>query len=116
MPIHFQADADLNANILRAMARREPAVDFRSALAAGLPGRPDPEVLAIAADERRILVTHDHRTMPSEFADFVAAHRCFGIIVVPQHLPLEVVVDELILVWAATEPEEWHDRLAWLPL
>lgn len=116
MPVRFQADADLNANILRAIARREPVIDFRSALAADLPDRPDSEVLAIAAAEQRILVTHDHRTMPAAFADFLQTRRSFGVLVVPQHLPLEIVVDELILVWAATAPEEWHDRLAHLPL
>jgi hypothetical protein len=31
MGICFQADTDLNKTIIRAVSRREPAVDFRSA-------------------------------------------------------------------------------------
>jgi hypothetical protein len=33
----------------------------------------DPDVLGIAASQGRILVTHDFRTMPKHFADFLAA-------------------------------------------
>jgi predicted nuclease of predicted toxin-antitoxin system len=46
-------------------------MDFQTAQEAGLRGLPDPEVLACAADDRRILVTHDRRTMPAHFADFI---------------------------------------------
>ena len=54
MPIHFQADADLNQIIVPAAVRRVPAVDFRTAAAVGLAGLADQEVLAIAARDGRI--------------------------------------------------------------
>jgi hypothetical protein len=46
MTLHFQADVNLNQLILRAACRREPALDFQTAEAAGLGGLPDPKVLA----------------------------------------------------------------------
>ena len=46
MRVRFQADADLNQIILLATIRREPAVDFQTAMTAGLPGVADPNVLA----------------------------------------------------------------------
>ena len=46
MRVRFQADADFNMVILLATIRREPAIDFKTAAAAGLAGRPDPEVLS----------------------------------------------------------------------
>jgi putative transposase len=64
MTIRFQADVNLNQIILRAARRREPALDFQTAETAGLAGLPDPEVLTRAAEDGRILVTHDLRTMP----------------------------------------------------
>ncbi len=64
MTVQFQADANLNQIILLAARRREPALDFQTAMEAGLSGVNDPEVLARAAREGRILVTHDRRTMP----------------------------------------------------
>ena len=64
MKIRFQADADLNAEIVAGVLRREPSIDFQTADEANLRRFPDPEVLALAAQENRILVTHDGRTMP----------------------------------------------------
>jgi hypothetical protein len=116
MRIRYQADADLNQVILLAAVRREPALDFQSATAAGLAGRRDAEVLAIAAGEGRVLVTHDHKTMPGHFADFIAARTSPGVRVIPQRLPLSTAADELILIWTATESEEWVNRICLLPL
>jgi|GEM_PF-2185003 2-hydroxychromene-2-carboxylate isomerase len=48
MTIRFQADADLNRNIVAGVLRRGPAIDFQTAIAAKLEGLPDRDVLAIA--------------------------------------------------------------------
>ena len=79
MSVRFQADADLNHTILLAAIRQEPAMDFRSAVEAGFAGIPDLEVLAASAKERRILVTHDFKTMPTHFADFVQSNMSAGV-------------------------------------
>jgi len=41
MKVRFQADADLNQNIVKATLRLEPGIDFQTASAAGLMGLPD---------------------------------------------------------------------------
>jgi hypothetical protein len=41
-------------------------------------GMSDPEVLACAASLGRILVTHDVRTMPKHFGNFVSSNVCPG--------------------------------------
>jgi hypothetical protein len=71
MTIRFQADADFNQTILLAAIRREPSLDFQTAFAGALAGLTDADVLARSAEARRILVTHDQRTMPRHFAEFV---------------------------------------------
>ena len=70
MPVRFQADADFNQIIVAAVVRRTPEIDFRTATAAGLAGVDDAAVLAIAAQDERILVTHDQTTMPTHFGEF----------------------------------------------
>jgi len=60
MRIRFQADADLNEVIISVLLRRAPEIDFQTATTAGLEGLGDPEVLAAAAGEGRILVSRDH--------------------------------------------------------
>ena len=96
--------------------RREPTIDFKSAVSAGLAGLADPEVLALAARENRVLVSHDQATMPDHFGRFVASRSSPGLIIVPQHVPPAVAAEELTLIWQATDAEEWTDRIFYLPL
>ena len=91
-------------------------MDFRSANEAELEGIFDPEVLAIAADQNRILVTHDLKTMPRHFGEFLMTGRtCPGVFLVSQDEAIGVIVDELVLIWAATDAEEWENRIVKLP-
>jgi hypothetical protein len=70
--VRFLADADLNKAIVSGLLRREPSVDFLSAHAAGLGGMDDLAVLALAAEHKRVLVSHDVGTMPAHYRIFRA--------------------------------------------
>jgi hypothetical protein len=71
MRVRFQADADLKRTIVSGLLRRDPGMDFQTASGAGLQGLTDLEVLAIAGRDGRILVSHDKRTMPYHFSEFI---------------------------------------------
>ena len=116
MNVRFQADADLHQMIVIALIRREPGIDFQTATAAQLQGLSDPQVLERAATEGRILVSHDQSTMPQHFAEFMQHRKSSGVLIVPQHLSYSTVVEELLLIWTASEAEEWINRIAYLPL
>ena len=116
MKIRFQADADLKEVIIQALLRLEPTIDFRSAHKANLTGLDDDKVLTVAADEGRVLVTHDRKTMPYHFAQFIDGRTSPGVIVVPQDMSVTAAVDELLLIWAAGEVIEWANRICYLPL
>jgi hypothetical protein len=91
-------------------------VEFQSASAARLAGLADADVLELVAREGRLLVTHDQSTMPEHFSRFIATRTSPGLLVVPQHLPSVAVADELLLIWHATESEEWTNRICYLPI
>jgi hypothetical protein len=116
MNIRYQADADLNQAIVTGVLRQEPTVDFQTAFAAALKGVKDSEVLAIAARQKRILVSHDRRTMPSEFAQFITSNLSYGVLIVSRKVPLELIIEELLIIWAVSSAEEWINRIAKLPL
>lgn len=116
MKVQFQADADLNEILIKAALRREPAIDFQTAQAARLAGLNDRDVLALAARSGRLLATHDRRTMPKHFAEFIATETSAGVLIIPQKLPVTSIVEDLILIWAASEAEEWRNRIYLLPL
>lgn len=116
MKIRFLADADLKFQIVVAVRHGEPTVDFQSANEAGLKTLKDPQVLSYAAREGRILVTHDRSTMPHHFFSFIKTRQSPGLIVVSQQLAISTVANDLILMWAANEPQEWANQITFLPL
>ncbi|HMD97645.1 MAG TPA: DUF5615 family PIN-like protein [Terriglobia bacterium] len=116
MKIRFLADADLNQNVVQGLLRREPGIDFRAAVSAGLRGLSDLEVIASAASEGRILVSHDRKTMPRAFAEWVRTKSSPGVFIISQKADLLAAIEALLLVWAASEAEEWTDRICTLPL
>jgi hypothetical protein len=87
----------------------------RSAQAARLDRIPDPEVLAFAADEGRILVSHDFQTMPKHFRQFTQGRRSPGVLLVRQDLPIGEAIETLLLIWEASEADEWVNRLCLAP-
>lgn len=116
MILRFQADADLNQIILHAVVRRAPTLDFQTAAAAGLAGLHDPAVLALAAHDGRVLVTHDQKTMPRHFATFIATTTSPGVLMIPQRLPIATAVEDLLLMWSTMDAEEWRNTIRFLPL
>ena len=92
-------------------------MDFLPANEANLEGVADPEVLALATEQDRILVSHDFQTMPRHFGDFLQARGSSpGVILVPQYLPIGEAIEELVLNWGASDAEEWENRILRIPL
>lgn len=116
MKPRFQADADLNQIIVKAVLRLEPSIDFQTAHVADLAGLDDPDVLKLAAQQGRILVSHDQKTMPKHFGQFIVSESSPGVLIVSQKLPVSQVAEDLFLVWLASEPEEWANCIRSLPL
>jgi len=72
----------------------------------------DSEVLALAADQRRVLVSHDVGTMPAHFGALRNAGKPgSGVFLIPQSFDVGMAIDELLLVWLASEASDWEDRL-----
>jgi predicted nuclease of predicted toxin-antitoxin system len=112
----FQADYDLNCDIVSGVLRREPSIDFQTGHEAGFEGLDDPEILSQAARAGRILITHDQKTMPKHFADFVVRHASPGVLIVPQSVEVRSAIEDLLLIWAASDAEQWQNVLDYLPL
>ena len=116
MKLRFQADADLDRRIVAGLLRVEPSIDFEVGPHEKFEGVPDPDVLNYCVECERVLVTHDAKTMPIHFAEFVAEQSSPGVILVPQSLSIRDSIDELYLIWSASEAEEWQNMIMRLPL
>lgn len=116
MKIKFLADENLRRPIVSGVRRREAAISFALASETGAAGKDDFSLLQIAAQQGRVLVSHDIRSMSRYFRQFCAHQSSPGVLLVPQTLPLALAIEELILIWAASQAEEWKDQIAYLPL
>jgi len=116
MKVSFQADADLDEDIIWGVKRIEPMINFQTADEAGIRGLDDSVVLATAANENRILVSHDRRTMPHYFAQFILNQTSPGVFIISQGARISRVIDDIILVWLVSEPKEWINVISDLPL
>ena len=114
--IKFQADADLNQAIVTGVLRQQPDISFQTANEAALEGVKDSTVLLLASKQKRILVTQDRRTMPTEFAEFILQNKSSGVLIVSRKTALKDVIDALLLIWEATTADEWINRIAKVPL
>jgi predicted nuclease of predicted toxin-antitoxin system len=116
MKIRLLADENLRRAIVLGLRRREPSASFMQAYEAGAAGKDDLTVLQIAAEQNRILVSHDLRTIPKYFRQFVMRQASPGVILIPQKLPLNMAIEQLLLIWLASEAEEWVNQIRFLPL
>ena len=116
MSIRFQADADLNFDIVKAVRQQEPAIDFASAIDSQLRGVRDPDLLELAAAASRVLVSHDRRTMLKHFRDRLAAGKSSpGLLIVSQDTLVGPVVESIILLWSVSSPAELSGQAYHLP-
>lgn len=117
MTIRFLADEDLDDVIVVGLRSTEPAIDILDVKTSGLRGTKDPALLELAAREDRILITHDRNTMTRYFHRRMAAGEpCPGVFIVPQRAAAGEIIETLLVVWAASQAEEWRDRIVYLPM
>jgi hypothetical protein len=112
------ADEDLDAEIIQGVRSRELAVDILDVKTAGLRETKDTALLGLAAQQGRISgharSAHDD---PAFFETaWPPASRIIRLFVVPQRSAIGEIVESLLLVWAASQAEEWHDNIVYLPL
>ncbi len=116
MTVRLLADEDLDADIVHGLRSREPAIDILDVKTTGLRGTKDPDLLRLSAQQGRILITHDRRTMTRHFRDLLASGSSHpGLFIVSQRGAIGEIVESLLLVWLASRAEEWHDKIVYLP-
>lgn len=115
--LRLAADENFNARILRGLERRLSHLDVLTAQQAGLTSEPDPRVLEWAAQEGRVLLTHDVSTMIGYAWERVREGKPMpGAIAVPSELPIGTAIEDLLLTITTGSPESLEERVLYLPL
>ena len=113
----FLADNDLMDQIVLGVLRREPTVEMTRLREVGLAKAADSAVLDYAAREEFIVVSHDVNTMRAAAVERIESGRDMtGLLLVHQRSPVAETIEELILIWIASDDTEWFDEIQFLPL
>jgi predicted Zn-dependent protease len=114
--IKFLADACFNLKIAAGVLRRNQSIDFLTSATVNLTGMPDIDVMALAANERRIRVTHDTHTMPATFSKFLKSRSSAGVLMIEQDWLIGPAINGMVRIWEEETAEDWQNRITWLPL
>lgn len=117
MTVRFLADENLDADIVDGLRSREPSIDILDVKNAGLRGTEDPALLELAVEQDRILITYDRKTMTRHFRERMAAGQPTpGLFIVPnRENAIGEIIEWLLLVWTASQAEEWRDTIVYFP-
>ncbi len=114
--LRLAADENFNGRILRGLRRRFLTLDVIRIQDTDLGGLEDPEVLAWAAREGRVLLTHDTATMRGFAADRVRRGKSMpGIVTISSEAAIGAALEDLALFLQASEPGEWEGQIVHLP-
>jgi hypothetical protein len=116
--VRFLCDEHVSRALVRGLIAREPGVEV---IRVGRPSAPpigakDTSLLLECEVTGRTLITIDRRTMPKHVADHLATgHHTWGVFILrPPHV-WRRYLEDLILIWSASEAAEWRDRIEYLP-
>ena len=115
--LRFLADENFNNDILRGLLRRQPDLDIVRVQDIGLSGADDPTLLAWAAQQGRIILTHDVTTMTRYAYERVQAGGPMpGVFEVSRSVPIGTVIEDIMLLAESSLEGEWEGQIRYLPL
>ena len=111
------ADENFSHRILRGLRRVTGTLDVLTVQEVSLRGHKDPEVLAWASVNGRVLLTHDVQPVPG-FAHqrMRAGEPMPGVIVVPKAIGIGVAIADLHIAVVCGTPADLDQSVLFLPL
>ena len=114
---NFTVKENFNNNIVRGLLRKKPSLDIVRIQDAGLSGADDPTVLEWAAQEGRILLTHDVATITHYAYQRVTAEQQMpGVFEVSLYAPIGSIIEDILILAEFSFDNEWEGQVGYLPL
>ena len=115
--IKLLADENLHNILVRGVFLQEPSVDFCRVQDVGLRGIDDPALLQWAAEQDRIVVSHDTNTLIQFAQEQVQkGEKMPGLFCVSPFASFSQVIDDLVVLVRASEEGEWEGQVLFIPL
>jgi predicted nuclease of predicted toxin-antitoxin system len=111
------ADQNFTGAVLEGLRLRVPELDVLRTEDVGIKRFQDEQILAWAADEDRLILTHDAKTFVHAAYERLAKGVHFsGVVLVPANLSIGAAIDEITILLLCTSDDELRDRVVRLPL
>jgi hypothetical protein len=95
----------------------DPGIDVVRAQDAGLAGVDDEALLAWAAEQDRVLLTHDVSTITAHaYRRVMKGEPMPGVFEVSCDFRVRTAVDDILLLTECSSPGEWEGQVRYLPL
>jgi hypothetical protein len=118
-PIRYLLDENVDPILRAQLIRHAPELVVWKTGDPGAPkrGTPDPDILLWCGANDFVLVTGNRRSMPVHLqAHLAAGYHVSGILMLHPDMTIGATLDQLLLIWEASEAEEYRDLLLYLPL
>lgn len=115
--VKLLADENLDNRILRGLKRKRSNLDIVRVQDTEVYQADDPTVLEWAAQEGRVLLTHDINTIPKYAYERVAeGKKMTGVIAVKDSAAIGVVIEDILLAIETSDEDEFENQIIYLPL
>ncbi len=115
--VRFLADENFNNQIVRGVLRQNCNVDIVRVQDMGLSGADDPTVLEWAAQQGRVVLTHDVATMITfAYKRIEAGLSMPGLFEVSRRVSIGLAIEEIMLIAECSIEGEWEGQVRFLPL
>src|SRR5215471_8746343 len=110
-------DEDMHGDIVGGLRRRQPALDLVRVQGVGLSHTPDPIILDWAAQQGRVVVSVDKKTLAVDAWGRVARGLPMpGVAILRTLLSIGQAINELELIAVVADPDDFRDQVIYLPI
>jgi predicted nuclease of predicted toxin-antitoxin system len=115
--LKLATDENFNGYILSGLLSRKPDLDIVRVQDTEMYESNDPDLLAWAAHEGRILLTHDVNTLTGFAYERVRTGQPMpGVFQVAQNASIGDVIEDILLLVEASFESEWEGQVRYIPL
>lgn len=119
MALQFIADENFEGPVLKGLQRRQPELDIVRVIdvAALGEGASDPDILQWAADNDRIVLSHDFKTMINFATERVANNQKMpGLVMVKRDMHRNEAIGQLEILLTVNEADDFTSQIWYIPL
>lgn len=114
--IKLLADENFDNTIVRGLLRRNSKIDIVRVQDMGLSGVDDPSILAWAAKQNRVLLTHDVATITRYAYERIEQNLPMnGVVEVPMDASIGRAIEDIFLLIECSSEEELQGQIHYLP-